>query len=100
MKLDTPEKCVEKIMRECNQIQLDAKNTPKSLLIPFMGVADIDNTAKAMVEACFKKIESEKKSSLKEVTLVSNDKQQYFALQKHFREKVHDYLDKNLVYVD
>jgi len=65
-----------------------------------MGMVDIENTAKAMIETCFKKSETEKKWSLKDITLAVNDKQQYFALQKFFREKVQDYLDKNLVYVD
>lgn len=53
-----------------------------------------------MVESCFKRLESEKNSTLKEITIATNDKQQYFSLQKAFREKVQEYLDKNLVYVD
>lgn len=100
LKLDDPSKCVERAISECNSIQLDDKNSPKSLLLPFMGVADIDNIAKAMVESAFKRIESLKCPSIKEVTMVSNDKMQYFALQKYFRERVQDCLDKNLVFVD
>lgn len=52
-----------------------------------------------MVEGSFKHMET-RKCSIKEITMVTKDKEQYFALQKQFRAKVQEYFDKNLLYVD
>lgn len=41
VKLQTPLlTSVEKVIKECNEISIDDKNSPKSLILPFMGKKD------------------------------------------------------------
>jgi hypothetical protein len=51
---------------------LDNPTDPKTLILPFMGVDNVDLIARVMIETILHKFETSKQSSIRELTIVVN----------------------------
>jgi hypothetical protein len=65
IKLEDVSKSVEKAIEECHSIHLENGSDTKTLILPFMGVDNVDMIARAMIDTVFNKFETDKRNSIR-----------------------------------